>query len=52
MSRAIVTLFREPTTETGQLVVACPTTNKCAIIDPVLETELDIEIKILFKRKL
>lgn len=40
MSRAIVTLFREPTTETGQLVVACPTTKKCAIIDPVLDFDM------------
>jgi len=34
---AIVHVFREEDSNTGQLVVACPTTKKCAIIDPVLD---------------
>lgn len=34
--RALVHLFRETVTGTGQFVVACPGTKKCVIIDPVL----------------
>ena len=37
---AVVELVREPETATCQLILSCPETKKCAIIDPVLNIDL------------
>jgi len=39
-NKAIVHVIREKSTQTGQIIVACPISKKCAIIDPVLDIDV------------